>query len=98
MYIIDTLRAISGHGWVRACGDRARHGKNLKRVVSCQPAGPEAKPGHCWVTLTRAMPCYWPARPFVSGRLEACFISQKKTLSVSVSDQFDSSDQIQQKY
>jgi hypothetical protein len=78
-------------------GHRVVPGSCLRRQgPPCQPAGPEAKPEHSPITLTRAVPCHWPARPFMTSRPEARFISQKTPLSVS--DQFDSSDQIQQKY
>jgi hypothetical protein len=78
-------------------GHRVVPGSCLRRQgPPCQPAGPEAKPEHGPITLTRAVPCHWPARPFMTSRPEARFISQKTPLSVS--DQFDSSDQIQQKY
>jgi hypothetical protein len=70
-------------------GHRVVPGSCLRRQgPPCQPAGPEAKPEHGPITLTRAVPCHWPARPFMTSRPEARFISQKTPLSVS--DQFGS--------
>jgi hypothetical protein len=54
-------------GRAHAFGDEARHGTEMKWAMLCQPAGPEAKPGHDLVAFKRAVPCRWPVGPYRAG-------------------------------